>query len=165
MTELSATETSETGPGAREVVGDRFGFLFAKMHLRCARLSMDVLEEAGLGLSGMHVGALSFIEAAGPLPQNAVGAALGKDRTTMVSVVDELARADLVERRRNPQDRRAYALEITPHGRDWLERALAALHSAEDQLLGDLDGQERETLRSLLQRVVFDAPLDPDAGR
>ncbi len=160
MIEMSGTDKSAqvTGaPEARDVVGDRFGFLFAKMHVRCAKLSVDVLEEAGLGLSGMHMGALSMIEAGGPMSQHAVGEALGKDRTTMVSVVDDLERAGLVERHRNPRDRRAYALEVTDEGRDWLERAVAVLSAAEGELLGGLDAEEREVLRGLLHRLVFDA--------
>jgi DNA-binding MarR family transcriptional regulator len=158
MPEMSETDPCERHPGAREAVGDRFGFLFAKMHARSAKLSMDVLQEAGLGLTGMHLGALTMIEEAGPMSQNAVGAALGKDRTTMVSVVDDLERAGLVERRRNPQDRRAYALEATAEGRTWQARAIAALKEAEGELLGGLTPEERETLRGLLQRLVFDAP-------
>lgn len=169
MSEVSETRTrsdASTGPGgeiAAEIVGDRLGFLFAKMHHRCARLSMAVLEEAGLGLTGLHVGALKLIESGGPMSQHAVGSALGKDRTTMVSVIDELERAGLVERRRNPADRRAYALEATAEGRDWLERADAALAGVEEDLLHGLDAEEREALRAMLQRVVFEAPPDDPA--
>lgn len=164
---MSSAETknvdSDSGPEARDVVGDRFGFLFAKMHHRCARISVGALHSAGLGLSGIHAGALAMIAEAGPMPQNAVGAALGKDRTTMVSVIDELERAGLVERRRNPADRRAYALEATAEGRDWLERADAALAGVEEDLLHGLDAEEREALRAMLQRVVFEAPPDDPA--
>lgn len=163
MSEVSETRNqSESGTLPEEVVGDRFGFLFAKMHQRCAKLSIEALEDAGLGLSGLHVGALKLIEVSGPMPQNAVGSALGKDRTTMVSVVDDLERSALVERRRNPRDRRAYALEITEHGRDWLQRATAVIHETESSLLSDLDGPEREQLRGLLRRVVL-AP-SPGSG-
>jgi DNA-binding MarR family transcriptional regulator len=35
------------------------------------------------------------------------------DRTTVVGVVDDLEDAGFVERRRNPEDRRGYALEAT----------------------------------------------------
>jgi DNA-binding MarR family transcriptional regulator len=158
----STTDLNQIGD-ARDVVGEHFGFLFAKMHLRCARVSVEVLREAGLGFSGMHVGVMAMIESRGPMSQHAVGEALGKDRTTMVSVVDELEREGLVERRRNPADRRAYALEVTEAGRDWLEKARAVLSSMEPQLLAGLDEDDRETLRAMLQRVVFDAPM-PDAG-
>lgn len=152
--EMDLGEETET----RAVLGDRFGFLFAKVHLRCARESIAQLQDAGLGLSGMHVGALSVIEIAGPMSQQALGEILEKDRTTMVTVVDELEQEGLVQRRRNPADRRAYALQVTDEGRQWLERARGVLVEAEGDLLGGLDREEQEVLRGLLQRVVFSSP-------
>lgn len=161
MSLTSDTDATTQHPDLREVVGGRFGFLFAKLHARCARISVEVLEEAGLGLSGMHAGALTMVEVAGPMSQHALGTALGKDRTTMVSVVDDLERKGLVERHRNPADRRAYALEVTDAGRVWLRRAGEALSGAEGSTLGNLDEEERETLRTLLQRALFEEPPDP----
>ena len=152
--QMDLGEQAET----QSVLGARFGFLFAKVHMRCARNSIAQLEDAGLGLSGMHVGALSVIEIAGPMSQQALGELLEKDRTTMVAVVDELEQEGLVERRRNPADRRAYALQVTEEGRGWLERARGVLVEAEGDLLGGLDREEQEILRGLLQRVVFSAP-------
>jgi DNA-binding MarR family transcriptional regulator len=95
------------------------------------------------------------------MSQQALGEYIGKDRTTIVAIVDELEEEGLVERRRNPDDRRAYALQVTPRGHDWLTRAKPALVAAEDGLLDALDGEERATLMSLLQRVLF----GPDARR
>jgi len=150
-------ELTATGEGARAAIENRFGFLFARMHIRCAAHSVEELRAAGLGLSGRHVGALAILDAAGPMSQHALGAALGKDRTTMVAIVDELEREGLVERRRNPEDRRAYALLVTDAGREWLVRARAVLDEAEERLLGALDRDEREALREMLQRVVFES--------
>ena len=111
-----------------------------------------------MGLSGMHFGALSIVDGLGPMSQQALGEYIGKDRTTIVAIVDELEHAGLVERRRNPADRRAYALEVTTKGHDWLARAKPALLAAEDGLLEPLDEAEREVLMELLQRVLFSPP-------
>ena len=102
------------------------------------------------------------------MSQQALGEYIGKDRTTIVAIVDELEHAGLVERRRNPADRRAYALEVTTKGHDWLARAKPALLAAEDGLLEPLDDAERELLMELLQRVLFEPapssaePVTPD---
>ncbi|MDQ3102221.1 MAG: MarR family transcriptional regulator [Actinomycetota bacterium] len=138
----------------------RIGFLFAKLHARWVGESISVLHEAGLGLSALHFGALSAIEAAGPMSQGALGELIGKDRTTMVAIVDELEARGLVDRGRNPADRRAYALEVTAAGTEWLEKALPLLAAAEDRLLTALDADERELLIALLGRVLF-SPLAP----
>jgi DNA-binding MarR family transcriptional regulator len=147
---------SETDLQVQRLLGERVGYLFAKLHNRWAAVSIEVLKEAGVGLSGMHFGALSIVDALGPMSQQALGEYIGKDRTTIVAIVDELEREGLVERRRNPADRRAYALQVTPRGHDWLTRAKPALIAAEGDLLEPLDFAERETLTGLLQRVLFD---------
>ncbi len=153
---MSQELTAAAGAEARAAIEDRFGFLFARMHLRCAAETIDQLRAAGLGLSGRHVAALAILAEAGSMSQHELGAALEKDRTTMVAIVDELEREGLVDRRRNPEDRRAYALQVTDAGRAWLPRARAVLGAAEDRLLAALDRDEREALREMLQRVVFE---------
>ena len=137
------------------MLAERVGYLFAKLHQRWAAESVAVLEDAGVGLSGMHFGALSIVDRFGPMSQQELGEYIGKDRTTIVAIVDELEREGLVERRRNPADRRAYALQVTQEGRDWLARAKPAMVKAEDGLLDGLDSEERATLMDLLQRVLF----------
>ena len=142
-------------PGVQPMLAERVGYLLAKLHLRFAGESIAALAEAGVGLSGMHFGALSIVDGLGPMSQQALGEYIGKDRTTIVAIVDELEHAGLVERRRNPADRRAYALEVTTKGHDWLARAKPTLLAAEDGLLEPLDEAEREVLMELLQRVLF----------
>ena len=107
------------------MLAERIGYLLAKLHQRWAAESVAVLREAGVGLSGMHFGALSIIDSAGPMSQQTLGELIGKDRTSIVAVVDDLEGEGLVERRRNPADRRAYALEVTRRG-DGLARACPA---------------------------------------
>ena len=72
----------------------------------------------------------------------------------MVSVVDELERKGLVERRRNPDDRRAYALALTDEGESMRRRARRLLASAERRLLAPFSSAESELLRDLLRRLV-----------
>jgi DNA-binding MarR family transcriptional regulator len=134
---------------------NRVGFLLAKLHQRWAVASIAALREGGTGLSGMHFGALSIVREVGPMSQQELGEMIGKDRTTIVAIIDELESEGLVERRRNPRDRRAYALEVTRRGEDWLERAGPVLRRADEELLGALDAGERELLVDLLRRVYL----------
>src|SRR5262249_38720321 len=61
-------------------------------------------------------GILALLAASGPRSQQHLGAPPGVHRTIMVKVVDDMEAAGLIERRRNPADRRSYALEPTPEG-------------------------------------------------
>ena len=140
------------------VLSERVGYLLSKLHQRWLKESMAVLRDAGLGLTGLHFGALSVVESAGPMSQQALGEYLMKDRTSMVAIVDELEQNGLVKRGRNPADRRAYALEVTAKGGRWVARARPLLNAAEDRLLCALDPIERAVLVGLLQRVLFSPP-------
>jgi hypothetical protein len=72
----------------------------------------------------------------------------------VVALVDDLERRGLAERRRDPVDRRAYALYLTPPGRELLAELERAADEDEAELLTALDGSERSQLISLLQRVA-----------
>lgn len=137
----------------------RIGFLLARGHIDCLAMAGEVLEA---GLTGKHFGCMSTIVDEGPLSQQALGDRLRVDRTTIVALVDELERRGFVARRRNPLDRRAYALEATAKGSRWVERTSAALADAEARLLDGLEPAEREELVRLLQKLIYGASVEPD---
>lgn len=118
-------------------------------------LSADAL--APLGISPKAYGALAVLDAEGPLSQQRLAARQGIDRTTMVAVADELERLGAVQRRRDPSDRRAYALRVTPDGRRLKERAHAAIVASEERFLAPLPEPERERLRAMLRTLLASA--------
>lgn len=85
--------------------------------------------------------------------QQAIGETLQIPASRMVAFVDALEGRHLLQRRTNPQDRRARALHLTEQGRALLERAMGAAIGLERELCADLSGPEREQLLDLLQRV------------
>jgi MarR family transcriptional regulator, lower aerobic nicotinate degradation pathway regulator len=148
--------TSAQEIGAPRCLASRVGFLLARAHRDCAALFEEVLEP---GLTAKHFGCLSVIAAEGPLSQQALGEHMRVDRTTIVAIVDELERRGFVARRRNPDDRRAYALEATGEGREWLEGTSKLLAKSERRILDSLESDEREQLFRLLQKLVYGAPV------
>lgn len=72
----------------------------------------------------------------------------------MVAVVDDLERSDLVVRRRDPSDRRAYALHLTASGRSVLARARTVVRDAEDEFLAPLSSAERARFILSLRRLL-----------
>jgi DNA-binding MarR family transcriptional regulator len=109
---------------------------------------------ASLGLSPKGFGALAVLAAEGPLSQQQLAARQGIDRTTMVAVVDELERLGAVERRRDPDDRRAYALHLTRAGRRLLVPAEAAVVDVERSFLAPLPAAEQERLKQALRVLL-----------
>lgn len=106
-----------------------------------------------LGLSIQLCGVLNLL-AEGPVSQQALGDQLGIDRTTMVELIDQLEHDGVVVRRRNPTDRRSYALVLTPHGRSVQKRAARAFDAVSDEVFSSLSAAERRTLAGLLGKVI-----------
>lgn len=148
----SAAVTQDAARTTPPALGDRLGYLLGQAHERHRRLAAERL--APLGLAPRAFGALTVLAAEGPLTQQALGSRIGLDRTTMVALVDGLEAAAFVVRQRRPEDRRAYALRVTPQGRRTLARATRAALRAEDDALAALTDTERATLKDLLRRIL-----------
>lgn len=69
-------------------------------------------------------------------------------------VVDSLEARGLVERRPDPDDRRAVLVVATEAGREMQVRSWAAREKAAEGFFGRLDPGEREELGRLLRRLV-----------
>src|SRR6266567_751804 len=109
---------------------------------------------APLGLSARGWGVLSRLAESGPLTQIELATTLAIDRTAMVYLIDELEEGGLVERVRNPVDRRSFLIHLTDTGQAAQRKAATALTGAADSLLQPLDPAERSQLRALLARII-----------
>jgi DNA-binding MarR family transcriptional regulator len=156
--------------GLPPALADKAGFLIAKTHALFHTEADRLLGHGPLGIKAFAC--LTVIEDEGPLSQQLLGARMRIDRTTIVAVVDALEEAGLVERARDPGDRRAYALQITADGRRWLRGATRKVRDGQERLLAPLTAPEREQLIALLQKLlvsepaelVADAPVEVRAG-
>lgn len=73
---------------------------------------------------------------------------------TMTNRVDRLTSRGFVERLPDPNDRRGVLVRLTPEGKVAVDAAFEALLEAERDLMPDLDDAERETLATLLRRLL-----------
>lgn len=87
------------------------------------------------------------------LRQSQLAEALAIERPNLVLIVDQLEARDLIQRDRDPSDRRAHALIPTRAGQRLCDRALVAVSKHEERLFGFLGGQERAVLLRALQQV------------
>jgi DNA-binding MarR family transcriptional regulator len=127
------------------------GYLLRLAHARAHGAAVERLPD---GPHPRVFAVLSTLAATGPLSQQRLAERLRVNRTLMVGVADELERAGYVERHRDPADRRAYALHLTPAG-DAARAALGAeLGRAEAALTEPLGADERSRLNALLLALV-----------
>lgn len=98
-------------------------------------------------------GVLVIIDANSGLKQSELARAAHLDRSTVVSVIDNLERRGLVERRAADNDRRSNALVLTPDGSALLKKLKRRVNDHEKRLVQHLSEDERTTLVTLLQKI------------
>ena len=136
-------------------------FLLVQLGLHGARQFGERLKP--LGLEQRQAGMLVQLAANEGKSQQAIAALLGINATQMVFLVDELERLGLVERRRNPADRRSHALYLTGPGQAMLARVRAVTADHEASITAGLTGEEHGQLLTLLRRIAAEQGLATQA--
>ena len=109
---------------------------------------------AAAGFRPPCMGVLDTVARLQPVSQREISDQLGLDASDVVGVLDVLETAGLVERRRDPQDRRRHAVVLTEVGQSAAERFAALQAEAETRALSALDPEERRLLADLLHRAT-----------
>ena len=160
MSAHAGSATRRGRPSLPRTLGDRIGF---RLHTTSAEVTALVdAELADLGLRGTQYGLLALLEEHGGLSQQEAAAGILVDRTTMVTLVDELERQGRVERRPDPADRRRHALYLTASGRQITRRAHDAVTAAENRYFAPLSKADQRALQALLVRL--DLPSRAEEG-
>lgn len=132
-----------------------------------ARVTAALAESLPPGVDIHAYAALLALATGQARSQQWLADAVSISRTTMAKVAPALVDQGLVERVRNPDDRRSYALTRTPDGAAAARRWRRHAEDLEEALTGGFTEAEREELRSLLLRIAQPglSPETPDALR
>ena len=98
-------------------------------------------------------GVLIMIKENEGLSQSDLGTAVGIDRSTMVAVIDRLESRGLVIRAPSPNDRRSYALRLSPEGEKLLDELIPRIEAHDQAMVKDLSKQEQAQFIDFLRRV------------
>jgi MarR family transcriptional regulator, lower aerobic nicotinate degradation pathway regulator len=136
---------------ARELA-ENTGFLLARLGVAFKAKAVERVEQEGS--DPHHYSVLAILEEGARETQGTIAEALGLDPSRMVAVLDSLEQEGLVERRRDPLDRRRHTVSITPAGRKQLRRLRAIAKQLEEELLAPLTPEDRVTFHRLLVQLA-----------
>ena len=127
-------------------------FLLKRLGMSAKERSLAEYETTGL--HPYHHAILLVLDEGSVETQGAIADALGYDRGQLVGLLDELEDAGLIERRRDPNDRRRHFVHMTPAGRKALAKLRTLSAKLEREFLAPLDEEERAALHGLLLRLA-----------
>jgi len=127
-------------------------FLLKRLGHAAKLKTMDAYEQAGV--NPYHYAILVLLDEGVRETQAAIADALGYDRGTLVGLLDELESQGLIERRRDPEDRRRHLVVLTADGKRKLAQLRTLARRTEDEFLASLDETERTALHGLLLRLA-----------
>jgi MarR family transcriptional regulator, lower aerobic nicotinate degradation pathway regulator len=128
-------------------------FLLKRLGYAAKERAMSAYEQTGL--HPYHHAVLIAVGEGAHETQGSIADALGYDRGQLVGLLDELEERGLVERRRDPEDRRRHLVSLTPEGKKTLGRLRTVARESEDEFLDPLTDEERATLHALLLRLAM----------
>jgi DNA-binding MarR family transcriptional regulator len=153
---ITQLETSLKPCLPRELVSST-AFLLARVGVA---IKLRVIEELGqVGCGGYEYGVLALLSEGAQETQAAIADGLGVDRSQLVGVLDTLEQDGLIERKRDPHDRRRHAVSITAEGKRQLVRLRSTMKELEESFLEPLDERSRKALHESLFRMASN--LDP----
>jgi len=127
-------------------------FLLKRLGFAAKYQALTAYERSGL--NPYHHAVLAVLDEGSRETQGAIADALGYDRGQLVGLLDELEEQKLVQRRRDPADRRRHTVQLTPDGKRTLAKLRATAKRLDDELLATLDESERAQLHALLVKLA-----------
>ncbi len=106
-----------------------------------------------MGITSAQWRALAWLGHEPGLKQVELAERLDVEPITACRIVDRLEEAGLVERQRDPGDRRAWRLVLTEKSRPIFERLRVVAEEMSADIFGDFDEQEVELMRAKLARI------------
>jgi len=144
---------------AKELVASS-GFLMARLGMAFKARALERIDAEGYEAN--HYSVLAILGEGARETQATIAEALDVDPSRLVALLDSLEERGLVDRQRDPQDRRRHVVTITPAGRKQLQRLRTIAREVEDEFLAPFSDAERKAFHEQLLRLACEH--DPRCG-
>jgi DNA-binding MarR family transcriptional regulator len=118
------------------------GFLIVRIAEAVDRAFVAAL--ADLGLKARHLRLLVLVDRAPRLNQRELARQLGMDPGNLIAVLDSLEAEGLLERTRDPADRRQRLVSLSSKGRRALAEGVRATAAVEEGIFGGLPAAQQD---------------------
>ena len=147
-----AEKPAKTIPQLPEELVASSTFLLKRLGFAAKERGMAAYESTGM--HPYHYAILLVLDEGSRETQGSIADSLGYDRGQLVGLLDELEEHGLVERKRDPNDRRRQSVSLTAEGKKTLGRLRGIAGRIEDDFLEPLDDEERAALHGVLRRLA-----------
>jgi MarR family transcriptional regulator, lower aerobic nicotinate degradation pathway regulator len=127
-------------------------FLLGRLGFACKGRAVEEFDV--LGFSPYHYSVLALLSEGERETQGTIADALGVDRSQLVGLLDGLEERGLIERNRDPNDRRRHVVKLTAAGEGQLVEFRSTIRRVEEEILAPLDPESREALHGLLLQLA-----------
>jgi DNA-binding MarR family transcriptional regulator len=131
---------------------DDLAAMFSRITRRLIAAEEPIL--AAHGLSMWEYATLSRLARRPAQTQAALAQAIGYDKTRLIAILDNLQQQGLIERHRDPADRRAHLVKITTAGAARQAAAQAGIRAMEEDVLREISPQQRRVLIAALPQLA-----------
>jgi DNA-binding MarR family transcriptional regulator len=104
---------------------------------------------------------LSGLEEGAAPTQSELAAAVGRDKTRLIPILDRLEARGLLSRTPDPADRRNRVVALTEEGRELVQSCRAGIREVEAELLAAIHPGERSVFVAVLDRLADAARPTP----
>jgi DNA-binding MarR family transcriptional regulator len=136
---------------ATTIKDEPLGRLIYHMAQDLGRFAEKILNPFDLTLEQLHI--LKTMPRDGGMTQKDIGAAVGKTPANMTRILDRLEEKSLIQRQRDPKDRRATLVFMTENGKKTAEKVTDIFESFSIQFQKGVTDQELRIIRAAFAKM------------
>ncbi len=129
---------------------EQVGFILRKAHQRHVSIFAAQISD----LTPPQFAALAKLHDVGETSQNQLGTLIAMDAATVKGVIDRLKARGLVDLTKHEVDKRRLLVNLTPEGREAIERLIPLARTITQETLAPLTAKEAATFMRLLAKLA-----------